>query len=116
VSNDVKHILRAYIAAGGAKMDESSYQKYKLAMLLDWMIVKDVFELVRERIIPINQEYVKKVYYPDELICKSIDCMFSTECIESAIDHLTEHFPEYFTDTGVGTMKGIPKVKVVSSL
>lgn len=94
----VQQIITAYLAAGGAKMDEPSYQKYKHTMMLDWLIRERVFETVNKQNSRGDWITHSKENEPN-YICKSaLDCEFTTTEIECAMDHLVKHFPEYFMD------------------
>lgn len=83
-------------------MDEQKYQKYKLALLLDWLERKRTLD---ERNVAIpgsaNLYSTRYVEGSPDLICKAVDCGFTTKHITAAVDHLIEHFPTWFIDGGI---------------
>lgn len=87
-------IIKAYLARGGAAMDEAAYQKFKYAMLLNWIDFQQVYEPVYVQ--GSGASWIDKKELPPNLLCKADGCRFTTKVMDAAIDHMEVHYPEWF--------------------
>lgn len=101
----INHLIRGYLRAGGAKMSETDYQKYKLAILLDWLKRRRLYE---EKKIPIpgaaNLYHLDIKELESDLVCTGPDCTFTTKDVCEAVNHLVTHYPDWFYTKNIGAL------------
>lgn len=91
----VKAIVQCYLSHGGAKMDEVEYQKYKLAILLDWLDREELYA-VKHYQNPSGCWIQIPELQPAVMNCCHMDCEFSTVDVMTAVDHLVVHYSQWF--------------------
>lgn len=76
-------------------MDEAEYQKYKLAILLEWLDREELYAVKH-----VQNQYGNwipvTVLQPATMHCCYMDCEYTTMDVLEAIEHLVVHYSQWF--------------------